>query len=133
MLHNFSDLITYQSRIDSVRIDLLRLIKEIKLSGKSIAGYGAPTKSTTLMNYFGLNSDLIDYIVDDNELKQGKYSPLLHIPIVSQDELLKEPKPDYLLILAWNFAESIIEKVEDREIFDGKYIIPLSTPRIVEA
>ena len=85
------------------------------------------------MNYFGLNSDLIDYIVDDNELKQGKYSPLLHIPIVSQDELLKEPKPDYLLILAWNFAESIIEKVEDREIFDGKYIIPLPTPRIVEA
>ena len=132
-LHNFSDLITYQSRIDSVRIDLLRLIKEIKLSGKSIAGYGAPTKSTTLMNYFGLNSDLIDYIVDDNELKQGKYSPLLHIPIVSQEELLKEPQPDYLLILAWNFAESIIEKVEDREIFDGKYIIPLSTPRIVEA
>ena len=84
------------------------------------------------MNYFGLNSDIIDYIVDDNQLKQGKYSPLLHIPIVSKDYLLIEPRPDYLLILAWNFAESIIKKVEDEAIFEGEYIIPLPTPRIIQ-
>ena len=131
-LHNFSDLLIFQSKINEARIELNKIVSKIKSQGKSIAGYGAPTKSTTLMNYFGLNSDIIDYIVDDNHLKQGKYSPLLHIPIVSKDYLLIEPKPDYLLILAWNFAESIIKKVEHDAIFEGEYIIPLPTPRIIQ-
>ena len=131
-LHDFSDLLTFQSKINKERIKLNKIVKKIKSEGKAIAGYGAPTKSTTLMNYFGLNSEIIDYIVDDNELKQEKYSPLLHIPIVSKDYLLKEPKPDYLIILAWNFAESIIENVEKEGIFKGEYIIPLPEPRIIK-
>tara|TARA_B100001250_G_C19784124_1_gene783307 strand:+ start:832 stop:2085 length:1254 start_codon:yes stop_codon:yes gene_type:complete len=130
-LDNYQVLQNYQRRIDDSKNELLNLLKDIKSSGMTIAGYGAPTKSTTLMNYFELTTDIIDYIIDDNELKQGKFSPLLHIPIVSKDYLLAKPKPDYLLILAWNFAESIIKKVESEAIFEGKYIIPLPTARII--
>jgi len=131
-LHSLSKILGYQTRIDRSKSELLVMLKGIKESGKSIAGYGAPTKSTTLMNHFGIDKDLIDYIVDDNNLKQGKFSPLLHIPIVSQDKLSYDPKPDYLIILAWNFADSIIEKVREKNIFKGNYIIPLPNPKIVK-
>ena len=130
-LTNVSDLKTFQSRIDVVKSDLSQLLKDIKEKSRSIAGYGAPTKSTTLMNYFELDENLIDYIIDDNPLKQGKFSPLLHIPVVSSDYLLGDSQPDYLLILAWNFAKSIIEKVKNSSDFDGKYIIPLPRVKIV--
>ena len=130
-LTNVLDLKTLQSRIDVVKSNLSQLLKGIKEEGRSIAGYGAPTKSTTLMNYFELDESLISYIIDDNPLKQGKYSPLLHIPVVSPDYLLGNSQPDYLLILAWNFAESIIEKVKNSSDFDGKYIIPLPRVKIV--
>ena len=122
---------TFQSRIDVIKSDLSQLLKDIKEKSRSIAGYGAPTKSTTLMNYFELDENLIDYIIDDNPLKQGKYSPLLHIPVVSSDYLLGDSQPDYLLILAWNFAESIIEKVKNSSDFSGRYIIPLPRVKIV--
>ena len=121
----------FQSRIDYAKDNLSQLLKDIKEKGGSIAGYGAPTKSTTLMNYFELDKGLIDYIIDDNPLKQDKYSPLLHIPVVSSDHLLGDSQPDYLLILAWNFAESIIEKVKNSNNFTGKYIIPLPNAKIV--
>ena len=130
-LTNISDLKIFQSRIDSVKDNLSRLLKDIKEEGNSIAGYGAPTKSTTLMNYFELDESLIDYIIDDNPLKQDKFSPLLHIPVVSSDYLLGDTQPDYLLILAWNFAESIIKKVKNSSNFAGKYIIPLPNAKIV--
>ena len=130
-LTNISDLKVFQSRIDYAKDNLSQLLKDIKEKGGSIAGYGAPTKSTTLMNYFELDKGLIDYIIDDNPLKQDKYSPLLHIPVVSSDHLLGDSQPDYLLILAWNFAESIIEKVKNSNNFTGKYIIPLPNAKIV--
>jgi len=130
-LHSFSEITNYQSRINESKSALIKMLEGLKQSGKSIAGYGAPTKSTTLMNHFGIHKGLIDYIVDDNQLKQGKFSPLLHIPIVSKEKLSYHPKPDYLIILAWNFADSIIEKVRDEDIFEGSYIIPLPTPKIV--
>ena len=130
-LTNVSDLKTFQSRIDVVKSDLSQLLKDIKEKSRSIAGYGAPTKSTTLMNYFELDESLIDYIIDDNPLKQGKFSPLLHIPIVSSEYLLGDSQPDYLLILAWNFAESIIAKVKKSGDFSGKYIIPLPKAKII--
>jgi len=128
---SLSKLTLFQARIDVAKTSLLTLIKEIKENNSRIAGYGAPTKSTTLMSYFELNSDLIEYIIDDNPLKQNKFSPKLHIPIVSSDYLRGESRPDYLLILAWNFAESIIERVKNNSDFDGGFIIPLPEARIV--
>ena len=131
-LHQAQGIMNYQSRIDDIKGELIKMLKDIKESGHSIAGYGAPTKSTTLMNHFELGNHLIDYIIDDNELKQNKYSPLLHIPIVSKKELKKDSKPDFLIILAWNFAESIIEKVKNEGNFEGSYIIPLPKPIILK-
>tara|TARA_Y100000588_G_C14278450_1_gene935664 strand:+ start:2833 stop:4092 length:1260 start_codon:yes stop_codon:yes gene_type:complete len=122
----------FQANIDLVKKDLVDLLNDIKNEGKSIAAYGAPTKSTTLMNYFDLNNEIIDYIVDDNPLKQNKYSPLLHIPVVPSNQLFGNKEPDYLLILAWNFAESIIGKVKKTENYSGKYIIPLPSVKVLE-
>jgi hypothetical protein len=76
------------------------------------------------MYHFGITKDLVKYIVDDNPLKQGLYSPGLHIPVV-ESSMLYEDKPDYLLILAWNFAESIMKKHESFLLSGGRFIVPL--------
>ena len=81
------------------------LLNGLRAAGASIAGFGAPAKATTLMYHFGITKDLISFIVDDNPLKQGLFTPGLHIPVVDADQMY-EKKPDYLIILAWNFAES---------------------------
>jgi len=113
----------YSDRIQKLSRDLSDIISSIKGQGKRIAGYGAPAKATTLMYQMGIDASAIDYIVDDSPLKQGLLSPGLHIPIVSSDRLREDP-PDYLLILAWNFADSIISGNEDFRRSGGKFIIP---------
>jgi hypothetical protein len=82
-----------------------------------------------LLYHFNIDSTIIDYIVDDNELKQNLYSPGKHIPIVSSKNIY-EKKPDYLLILAWNFAESIIKNHEKFKEQGGKFIIPLPSLKV---
>ena len=122
--------VRFGERINEVGTLLRSLIHSIKMTGKSIAGYGAATKSTTLLTHFGLGRDHLEFIVDDNPLKQGLFSPYARIPVVDMDELYLR-QPDYILILAWNFAESIMannKKFADR---GGKFIIPMPIPRIV--
>jgi SAM-dependent methyltransferase len=104
-------------------------LKLLKSQGKKIAGYGAPAKVTTLMHQFGLDSDTIDFIVDDSPLKQGLFTPGKHIPVLPSSAI-EEKKPDYLLILAWNFADPIIEKCKSFQEAGGKFIVPL--PRFRE-
>ncbi len=122
---------TFNEKINTVKQELSGILRSLKMQGKSIAGYGAPTKSTTLLTYFGLGKDIIDYIVDDNPLKQGKFTPGLHIPIMVVDELYKR-MPDYLVVLSWNFAEPIMEKHKEYKNRGGKFILPMPTARIVE-
>ena len=131
-LNNPDMIKNYQNKINDSKSELLDLLKGIKDSGGTIAGYGAPTKSTTLMSHFDINKEILDFIIDDNKLKQDKYSPMLHIPIVSKDKLLDGIQPDFLVVLAWNFAESIIDKVNKEKVFSGDYIIPLPKPKIVK-
>lgn len=95
--------------IKTKKFKLLSKLLKLKSQGKKIAGYGAPAKATTLSNYFGIGKDLIDFVVDDSPIKQGLFTPGKHIPIVSSETLYKE-KPDYVLILAWNFAKPIMAK-----------------------
>ena len=95
---------------------------------KTIGGFGAPAKATTLMYQFGFNKDLIDFIVDDNPLKQNTFTPGLHIPVYSS-MAIKQNTPDYILILAWNFAESIIKNHSYFTNQNGRFIIPL--PQII--
>ena len=101
----------------------------IKKNKKTIVAYGAPTKATTLMTYFEIDNKVIDFIVDDNPLKQGLYTPLSHIPILHPEEIYTK-KPDYILILAWNFYEAIIKKHKDFKKI-GDFIIPMPYPKIL--
>ena len=106
------------------------LLDDIKSSGKSIAAFGAPTKATTLCHYFDIGKKQIDFIVDDNPLKQGLYSPGKHIPVFDSNIIYSE-RPDYLLILAWNFSESIMKKHKRYSDNGGSFILPMPEPRIV--
>ncbi len=129
-----NDVSTYElfmQRIERNKQDLMHILENIKKSGKRVVGYGAPAKATTLMYAFGLGGDVIDYVVDDAVMKQGRLMPGTHIPIVSSEQLYKD-KPDYCLILAWNFAEPIMENNKEFTKQGGQFIIPTPEPRIVE-
>ena len=117
--------------IDSSRNEVIVLLKGLRSAGKVIAGYGAPAKATTLMYHFGITKDIISFIVDDNPLKQGLFSPGLHIPVVDA-KYLYEHQPDYLVILAWNFADSIMKKHEIFLMMGGRFVIPLPELRVVK-
>lgn len=116
--------LNFSKNINNLKIELLNLLQLIKSEGKKVAGFGAPAKATTLMYQFGINKKYIDFIIDDSPLKQGLYSPGLKIPVMSSDAI-KLKKPDYLIILAWNFYESIIKKNNEFIMQGGKFIVPL--------
>jgi SAM-dependent methyltransferase len=114
----------FAAQIDRRRVELTALLKCLKADGKTVAGYGAAAKSTTLMNQFGLGRDFIEFIVDDNPLKQGLYSPGLHVPVLPANALY-ERRPDYVVVLAWNFAEEIIAAHVAFTQAGGRFVIPL--------
>ena len=120
----------FADKVHKVKETLTSYIKDVKAQGKSIAGYGAPAKSTTLLNFCNVGADCIDYIVEDNPLKIGLYTPGTHIPVVSSG-LLDKQMPDYVLILAWNFAEEILAKTKKYAGKGVKFIVPLPEPKIV--
>ena len=120
----------FSKNLDQIKQKLNILLKKIKNNNKIIYGYGAPTKATTLMNFFNIDSSMISYIFEDNPLKINKFTPN-NIKIISANELNLK-KPDYILILAWNFEESIIQKNKSFIKSGGKFIIPLPIPKIVK-
>ena len=117
-------------RIDALGGQLGSLVGDLKARGRSIAGFGAATKATTLMSHFRLGRDVVDFVVDDNSLKQGLFMPASHIPVFAPARLLLD-RPDYLLILAWNFAVPIMAAHPRYEEQGGRFILPLPVPRIV--
>jgi len=116
--------IRFEADIDRKRTELMALLHDLKKKGKTIAGYGAPAKATTLCHHFKLGADVLDYIIDDSPLKQNLYSPGYHIPVVSSAVLSDSP-PDYLIILAWNFAEPIMNNQKNFTSNGGHFIVPL--------
>jgi SAM-dependent methyltransferase len=120
----------FARKINQIGADLSKLVQELKQQGASIAGFGAPTKATTLLSHFRLGQAL-DFLVDENPLKQNLYSPGHHIPVVSAEELYRR-KPDYLLILAWNFAGNIMERHRAFRDHGGRFILPMPTPKICD-
>jgi len=114
------------------KIKLTQLLNKLKSQEKTIVGYGAPAKGNTLLNFFGIGSDILDYIVDDSPLKQGLFAPGTHVPIVASTKLVQS-KPDYILILAWNFAESIMKKLHTYAEQGGSFIIPVPSPSIIKS
>lgn len=117
-------------KVNNLKEELTVLIDSLKKEGKKIVGYGAAAKGNVLTNYFDIGKDKLDYIVDSTPYKQGLFTPGKNIPVYSENKLL-EDMPDYLLILAWNFADEIMEKQDSYSIQGGKFIIPLPEIKII--
>ena len=97
--------------------------------GKRVAGFGAPAKATTLLYHLGITPELVDFIVDDSPLKQGRFTPGMHIPVLPA-QALYDHKMDYAVLLAWNFAEPIMKKHAAFRDGGGHFIVPLPELRI---
>ena len=121
----------YQKFINRKKITLLNKIKFLKNKNFNIAGYGASAKSTTLLNYFGINSKHLDFIVDLSKLKQFKYCPGSALKILPVNEIYKN-KIDYLIILSWNFSREIISQNTKFIMMGGKFIIPFPKTTIID-
>ena len=109
---------------------LLELLIRLRREGKSVAGYGAPGKGNTLLNYCGIRTDFVDFTVDRNSYKQGRFLPGTHIPI-HPVEFIRERRPDYILILPWNLREEIVAQLAYTREWSAKFIVPIPTARIL--
>jgi len=127
---NFQIMEEFSKKLEINIQEIFNLVNKICNENKTIFGYGAPAKSSTIINSIGLNNKHIELIIEDSPLKQGLFTPGSHIPITSPDILL-EKKPDYLMIFAWNYADEIIKKVE-KKYQPMNYIIPMPELKIVK-
>jgi hypothetical protein len=117
-------------RVDGVRAGLRALIEGLRADGKTIAAYGAAAKGATLVNTCGLGTDLVEYVVDRNVHKQGLLMPGTHQPILDPSALV-ERRPDYVLLLAWNFRDEILAQQQAYTDLGGRFIVPVPEPRVL--
>ncbi|WP_437935621.1 methyltransferase domain-containing protein [Sorangium sp. So ce341] len=129
-LHEMATFRRFAGEVEENRRALVELLSSLRRAGKRVAGYGAPAKGNTLLNHFGIGPETLEYIVDDNPLKQGLYTPGMHIPVVSAREIERR-RPDYLLLLAWNFARPVMESQRAFAESGGKFIVPVPTPTVI--
>jgi SAM-dependent methyltransferase len=120
----------FAARVEQVRTDLLALLRRLKADGATIAGYGAAAKGSTLINYVGIDGDLLDFVVDRNVHKQGRHMPGMHQPILPPEALLSR-MPSHTLLLAWNFADEIVRQQQAYRERGGTFIVPVPTPRVL--
>lgn len=121
----------FQAKAHEVKYALTTFLIEQKKAGKKVAAYGAAAKGNTLLNYCGIRNDLIDFVVDANPNKQGKWLPASHIPVVAE-AILKQQRPDYVLILPWNLREEITKQLSYIKEWDGSFVIPIPRLEIVK-
>ena len=130
----FRDLATYSSfglKVQQVKRNLLAFLIKAKEDGKKICGYGAPGKGNTLLNYCGIGPDFLDFTVDRNPYKHGRFTPGQHVP-VHPVEALDEAHPDYVLILPWNLKDEIVRQMRHIGDWGGKFIVPIPEVHVVD-
>jgi SAM-dependent methyltransferase len=120
----------FAEKVQAIAQELRRLLVCFKEQGARIAAYGAAAKGSTLINYCGIGAEFVDFVVDRNTHKQGLYMPGQRIPVLAP-EALAEKMPDYVLMLAWNFADEILEQQKTYRQRGGRFIVPVPNPRVV--
>jgi hypothetical protein len=120
----------FEQRVKDTKRQILSFLIQAKREGKSIVGYGAAGKTNTLFNYCGIRADFLDYVVDRNPYKQGKFLPGSHIPILSPDKI-RETRPDYLFIGPWNLVDEIVKQTSYIKDWGGQWIVPIPEPRVL--
>ena len=131
--HRLQDTATYTAfgvRVVDTKWKLLAMLMELKRQGSRIAGYGAPGKGNTLLNYCGIRTDFLDFTVDRNPYKHGRSLPGSRIPVLPVERLL-EARPDYVMILPWNLKEEIMTQLAEVQRWGGRFLIPIPEPTIV--
>ena len=119
----------FDENVKETKRKLLSFLIDARREGKTVVGYGAPGKGNTLLNYCGIRTDFLDYTVDRNPYKHGKYTPGTHIPIY-KPEKINATKPDYVLILPWNFKDEIMHQMRHIREWGGKFVVPIPELKI---
>lgn len=122
---------SFARQVEETKRKLLHFLIETRRAGKSIAGYGAPGKGNTLLNYCGIRTDFLDYTVDRSPHKQGKFLPGTHIPIAHPDRI-RQTRPDYLLILPWNIKDEIMKQNDYIRDWGGRFVVPIPEVRVYD-
>lgn len=130
-LDNIAAYCAFEQRVKETKRGLLEFLIQAKRSNKTVAGYGAPAKGNTLLNYCGIRSDFLDYTVDRSPHKQGLFLPGVHIPIFAPEHIF-ETRPDYVLILPWNLREEIVAQMDGVRSWGGRFVIPIPEVRVLD-
>lgn len=117
--------------VERLKRELLSLLRDLKSHGEHIAAYGCSAKGSTLLNYFGIGRETLDFVVDRGTAKQGLYTPGTHLPVYAPEKLL-EQMPEYALLLTWNFADEILEQQAEYQGRGGRFIVPIPQPRVAQ-
>ncbi len=128
-LHSLQYYSSFAEKVQETKRRLLRFLIDVKEDGRTVAGYGAPGKGNTLLNYCGIRSDLISYTVDRNSYKQGRFLPGTHIPIFAPERLF-ETRPDFVLIMPWNLRDEVMEQMAGVREWGAQFVVPIPEVRI---
>jgi SAM-dependent methyltransferase len=128
-IHDITRLKEFAVQVEDHRKQLVEMLADLKKQGKSIVAVSAPAKGQTLLNYCKIGDHILDYVTEKAKIKIGKFTPGMHIPVFGDDKLLTD-KPDYALLLAWNFSKEIIANNENFIKQGGKFIVPIPKPEI---
>jgi hypothetical protein len=122
---------SFAAQVRATKRSLLKFLIAAKEQGKSVVGYGAAAKGNTLLNYCGVRSDLVEYVVDRSPQKQGRFLPGVHIPVFAPEKIA-QTRPDYVLILPWNLKDEIAAQMAGIRAWGGRFVVPIPETRVLD-